>query len=336
MKGDEIINMNNSSRDVDNVVIEVKDLYKWFPLKQSILEYAMKRPKKYVKAVNGVSFKINKGCTVGLVGESGCGKSTIARCIVRLYDLTEGSIFFNNKNFTDISSEQLRLERAKMQMIFQDPYSSLNPRMSVYETIEEMLKFHNVVSKDKIHDRIKDLLEMTGLSMDVADRFPGEFSGGQRQRIGIARSLSSNPEFLIADEPVSALDVSIQAQILNLLVDLKEKFNLTVLFISHDLNVVKHIAERIVVMYLGSIVEMGDTADVFENPYHPYTEVLLNAIPDLNPEKRTLEYVIEGELPSPTDLPKGCKFHPRCSRCQNICKKILKCGRQIACHFPLK
>ncbi len=335
--------MNSKYFDYKNTskLVEIKNLSKWFPIKQSLIEIITKKEIKYVKALNGVSFDIYKGENLGLVGESGCGKSTLCKTLVRLYEPTQGEIFLNGENISKKTNAELKPIRSNMQMIFQDPYSSLNPRMTVYEIIEEMLLVHKIVPKNKIKDRIKELLEMSGLSMDLSNRFPGEFSGGQRQRIGIARSLSLNPKFIIADEPVSALDVSIQAQIINLLSDLRDKLGLTLLFISHDLRVVKHITNRVVVMYLGSVVELGDTDDIFLHPLHPYTLVLTKAAPILDPRDRNRDYAIEGDIPSPIDMPKGCNFHPRCVYCKNICKeeipklKEVSKDRFVACHFPI-
>lgn len=322
-------------------IVETRNLCMWFPQKYTVANRVMKKPQKYVKAVNNVSIEIYKGENVGLVGESGCGKSTLARSIIRLYEPTSGNISLNNKDITHLKGEELRKIRPSMQMVFQDPYSSLNPRMTVYEIIAEMLSVHHMVPKDEIFNRVNELLKMCGLGREAANRFPGEFSGGQRQRIGIARALSLNPQFIIADEPVSALDVSIQAQIINLLSDLQQSLNLTILFISHDLRVVRYITHRVVVMYLGSVVEQGDTEYVFSKPLHPYTEVLTKAAPVLNPLNKTKEYAITGEPPSPIDTPAGCSFHPRCTRCKEKCKKEVPKLREVlpdrfaACHYPL-
>ena len=322
-------------------VIETKNLCMWFPQKYSVTDQLMKKPKKYVKAVNDVSIQIYKGENLGLVGESGCGKSTLARSIIRLYDSTSGNIVLNGTDITHLQGTELRKVRPSMQMVFQDPYSSLNPRMTVYEILAEMLSVHKVVPKAEIPSRVIELLEMCGLGKEAANRFPGEFSGGQRQRIGIARALSVKPQFIIADEPVSALDVSIQAQIINLLAELQRSLNLTILFISHDLRVVRYITHRIVVMYLGSVVEQGPTEEVFCHPLHPYTQVLTKAAPVLDPLNKTKEYAITGEPPSPIDTPEGCSFHPRCTLCKDRCRKetptlreVLP-GRYVACHYPL-
>lgn len=322
-------------------VIETRGLSKWFEQKYTITDRMAGKPRKYVKAVNNVSFSIYRGENLGLVGESGCGKSTLARTIIRLYAPTGGSILLNGTDITKLKGEQLRRIRPSMQMVFQDPYSSLNPRMTVYEILAEMLSVHRVVPKGEIPKQVRKLMEICGLGPETADRFPGEFSGGQRQRIGIARALSLNPEFIIADEPVSALDVSIQAQIINLLAELQHSLNLTILFISHDLHVVRYITHRVVVMYLGSVVEQGPTEEIFGQPLHPYTDVLIKATPELNPLVKTKEYAITGEPPSPIDIPSGCVFHPRCARCREKCRskvpelrEILP-GRFAACHYPL-
>ena len=332
---------NKNSNNNREKVVEIKNLSKWFPLKHDLFDYLAKKPKKYIKAVNNVSLDIYRGEILGLVGESGCGKSTLARNIVRLYEPTKGEIILKGTNITNLKGKKLREIRPAMQMIFQDPYSSLNPRMSVKETLSEMLEVHNIVKKEELDNRIKELLEKSGLSMEVADRFPGEFSGGQRQRIGIARALSLEPELIIADEPVSALDVSIQAQIINLLDDLQKDLDLTVLFIAHNLEVVRYITSRIAVMYLGGIVELGPTDDVFENPYHPYTLALTNAAPSLDPTEKKKKIAIEGEIPSPINIPSGCTFHQRCPYSKDRCEKEVPEYREIAkdryitCHFPL-
>ena len=322
-------------------LLHLENLNKWFPRKRTIKDAIQKNELQYVKAVSDINLDIYEGENLGLVGESGCGKSTLARTITRLYKPTSGKIELDGKDISNLKGKALRDERIKMQMVFQDPYSSLNPRMTVYETLEEPLKVYKIVPEEEIPQEIERLLRISGLTPDIANRFPGEFSGGQRQRIGIARALALNPRFIIADEPVSALDVSIQAQILNLLAELQEKLKLTVLFISHDLNVVRHISDRVIVMYLGSIVESGKTSDVFDAPHHPYTEVLMNASPSLNMDTRSDESVIEGDPPSPIHIPDGCCFHPRCKFCQEKCKTVkpelttLPDGRQIACHYPL-
>ena len=302
------------------LLLEVEHLCKWFPLKRTAGDVLQRKEKRYLKAVNDVSFQLFKGENLGLVGESGCGKSTLARTILRLYEPTSGTIRLNGTDISHMKGDALRRLRPQMQMIFQDPYSSLNPRMSVYDTIAEMLRVHKVVPAEELPARVEQLLTMSGLTMDIAERFPGEFSGGQRQRIGIARALSLNPAFIVADEPVSALDVSIQAQIINLLAQLQRELELTVLFISHDLRVVRHITHRVMVMYLGSNVEVGPTEAIFQHPAHPYTQVLTKAAPKLDPLNRQRDYAIEGEPPSPIHTPTGCKFHPRCPYCTDKCR----------------
>ena len=323
------------------VFLELEHLNKWFPRKRTVGDVIAKREKEYVKAVSDVSLVLYEGENLGLVGESGCGKSTLARTITRLYEPTSGTVKLEGRDISHLKGKELRSERIKMQMVFQDPYSSLNPRMTVYEILEEPLKVYKRVPKDQIPAEIERLLRVSGLTPEIASRFPGEFSGGQRQRIGIARALALDPRFIIADEPVSALDVSIQAQILNLLAELQEKLKLTTLFISHDLNVVRHISDRVIVMYLGSIVESGKTSEVFDAPHHPYTGVLMSAAPSLDVDTRTEASVIEGDPPSPIHIPNGCCFHPRCKYCQEKCRREkpelceLPGGRQIACHYPL-
>ena len=322
-------------------LVEVRDLCKWFPVKRTIADSALRRPVRYVKAVDHVSLDIFQGECLGLVGESGCGKSTLARTIIRLYEPTSGQILLEGTDITHLSPKAMRPLRPHMQMIFQDPYSSLNPRMTVRAIISELLLYHRVVPKDQVNARVEALMQMCGLSADYADRFPGEFSGGQQQRVGIARALALNPRFIIADEPVSALDVSIQAQIINLLGDLQQQLGLTILFISHDLRVVRHITHRVAVMYLGNVMELGPTEALFDHPLHPYTSVLTKAAPVMNPLHRTREYAIEGETPSPIHLPTGCRFHPRCTHCTERCKtelpelREIAPGRFVACHQPL-
>lgn len=322
-------------------VLRVEHLSKWFPQKRGIVQVLKREKVRQLKAVDDVTFSIQRGETLGLVGESGCGKSTLAKCILRLYVPTKGRILLNGEDITTLKGEELRKTRSQMQMIFQDPYSSLNPRMSVYQILEEVLLVHHAMEKERVAERIEELLDLCGLSMDVASRYPGEFSGGQQQRVGIARALALNPSFLVADEPVSALDVSIQAQILNLMVTLQRQFRQTLLFISHDLNVIKYITGKVQVMYLGSNVEYGTTKEVFSHSAHPYTKVLMDASPKLDPRDRKRTYVIEGEPPSAVDVPRGCKFHTRCPYRRGICAEeepVMKeiCpGHWCACHFPL-
>ena len=322
-------------------VVRVKNLCKWFPVKRTLFDSITKKPVRYVRAVDDVTLDIYEGEALGLVGESGCGKSTLARTIIRLYEPTSGSIELEGTEISNLNGAALRALRPRMQMIFQDPYSSLNPRMSVEDIIGEILRVHKVVPKGQIKQRVYELMGKCGLTSDYAHRFPGEFSGGQRQRVGIARALALNPNFIIADEPVSALDVSIQAQIINLLSELQQELGLTILFISHDLRVVRYITHRVAVMYLGNIMELGETDDVFSNPMHPYTEVLTKAAPVMDPRNRSREYAIDGETPSPINMPDGCRFHPRCTRCTKRCRmeapklSEVKPGRFVACHYPL-
>ncbi len=296
----------------------------------------------YVRAVDGISFSIERGQTLGLVGESGSGKTTIGRTIVRLYKPTAGQILFEDKDLAKLDGEELRQTRQRVQMIFQDPFASLNPRYTIGSLIAEPMHIFKVASGREIRERTEELLRVVGLRPEYIDRYPHEFSGGQRQRIAVARALSINPEFVIADEPVSALDVSIRAQVLNLLQRLQQQFNLTYLFVSHDLSVVRHVADRIAVMYLGKIVELSDRDELYAAPKHPYTKALLSAIPIPDPqiEKRRQRIILSGDLPSPINIPAGCRFHTRCPMAQNICREIepvfeAKEGREhyAACHF---
>ncbi|MGN1052580.1 MAG: ABC transporter ATP-binding protein, partial [Candidatus Scatosoma sp.] len=294
--------------------------------------------KKYAKALDGVSFEIREGETLGLVGESGCGKTTVGRSILRLIPSTDGEIWFDGENITNYSEKQMRPLRTKMQIVFQDPYSSLPPRSTVGDILSEPVKVHNLVPKEKIKDYVLELMERCGLRDYYYERYPHEFSGGQRQRICIARALAVNPELVICDEPVSALDVSIQAQIINLLKNLQEERKLTYLFISHDLSVVKFISDKIGVMYLGSLVEFGTKDEIFNRPMHPYTHALFSAVPNPNPDEKTQRVVLKGDIPSPANPPMGCKFHTRCPKAMEICKHIAPVykeyeeGHFVACH----
>lgn len=295
--------------------------------------------KTYVKAVDGVSFDVPYGKTLGVVGESGCGKSTMGRTILRLHDVTAGKVFFEGRDITAMKSAELRKLRPEMQIVFQDPYSSLPPRLPVGEIIGEAVKVHKIVPKSEYRDYVIEIMRKCGLQDFYFDRYPHEFSGGQRQRICIARSLAVNPKFVVCDEPVSALDVSIQAQIVNLLKKLQMDMKLTYLFISHDLSVVEHISDRVGVMYLGNFVEMGDKKDIFSNPMHPYTQALLSAVPVPDPHYKVKRIILQVDIPSPANPPKGCKFHTRCPRCTDVCKEVAPKykdygnGHLCACHL---
>ena len=327
-------------------LLEVTDLCKSFPLKYGVLDAIMRKERKHLTAVDHVSFSLNAGETLGLVGESGCGKSTLARTVINLYNPTGGKVVFAGVDFSQLSKHELRNSCKDIQMIFQDPYSSLNPRMTVRQVLREELLHHNMCTKAEVDARIIELLELVGLSEDQADRLPSAFSGGQRQRIGIARALAVQPKLIIADEPVSALDVSIQAQIINLLCDLQEKLGLSILFISHDLRVVRYISDRVAVMYLGAMVETAPTDTLYTAPAHPYTKVLLAAAPSMEENKvDDKKAAVLGELPSPINLPSGCRFHPRCPYADELCRTEspkLRCLAQTpegphmcACHHPL-
>ncbi len=318
-------------------LLEVRNLKMHFPVTQGML---IQRTVAHVKAVDGVSFDIRRGETLGLVGESGCGKTTTGRCILQLERPTDGEIIFDGVNLTELDNKALIPLREKIQVIFQDPYSSLNPRMKVGEIIAEPMMVHKIETDAKRRrERVAELLTVCGLNPAMADRYPHEMSGGQRQRVGIARALSLNPEFIICDEAVSALDVSIQAQVINLLEDLREQFNLTYLFIAHDLSVVRHLCHRVAVMYLGKMVELADCDELFDNPLHPYTRALLSAVPVPDPEveRQRAHQIVEGEVPSPINPPSGCVFHPRCSMAVAGCSaavpefREVKPGHWVAC-----
>ena len=317
-------------------ILEVNGLKKYFPIKGGFFNSVVGQ----VKALDGISFHIKRGTTMGLVGESGCGKTTAGRTILRLNGgKTAGEVLFNGKEVYDIPKNELNDLRVKMQIIFQDPFSSLSPRLPVGEIIGEAVREHNLVPRGEYHDYIDQVMDNCGLQPFHKDRYPHEFSGGQRQRICIARALALNPEFVVCDEPVSALDVSVQAQIINLLEDLQEKYKLSYLFISHDLSVVEHISDTVGVMYLGNIVEFGTTEELFANPLHPYTKALFSAIPIPDPDAKMKRIILEGSIPSPANPPAGCKFHTRCAQCMEKCKtqaperKDMGNGHYVCCHL---
>ncbi len=320
---------SNAAPQNDDIILEVKNLKMYFPVGGGFLS---RKPVGYVKAVDDLSFIVKRGETLGLVGESGCGKTTTGRCILQLYKPTAGQIIFNGEDLTKLNSKKMRAKRREMQVIFQDPYSSLNPRMTAGNIIGEPLIVHGLVKgKQEYREKVSELLTNVGLNPYMADRFPHEFSGGQRQRIGVARALSVSPSFIVADEPVSALDVSIQAQIINLLEDLQEQFNLTYLFIAHDLSVVRHISDRVGVMYLGHLVEMADRNEIYRNPLHPYTKALLSAVPIPDPvlDAQRERVMLSGEVPSPLNPPSGCVFHPRCPVVTDDCSRVLPELREV-------
>jgi len=321
--------------DLNEMVLEVIDLKQYFPIKAGL----MQRVVGHVKAVDGISFQIKRGKTMGLVGESGCGKTTVGKTILRLNEKTSGDVLFFGFDIFAISRKELRTIRPKMQIIFQDPYSSLSPRLPVAEIIGEAVKEHHIVPDNEYEDHLDNIMKSCGLQPYHKDRYPHEFSGGQRQRICIARALALTPSFIVCDEPVSALDVSIQAQIINLLKDLQEKFKLTYLFISHDLSVVEHISDDVGVMYLGNLVEYGSKTAIFKNPLHPYTQALLSAAPVPDPAAKMNRIILEGSIPSPANPPPGCKFHTRCRERMEICTKYvpqtkeMEPGHSVACHL---
>ncbi len=313
----------------EDFLLEVNNLKMYFPVTSGLI---FQRAVAQIKAVDDISFFVRQGETLGLVGESGCGKTTTGRCILQLYKPTEGSIIFDGQELTGLSTRQMRTMRRQMQVIFQDPFSSLNPRMTAGNIIGEPLVVHGLVNnKVEYRERVADLLQNVGLNPYMADRFPHEFSGGQRQRIGVARALSVDPKLIVCDEPVSALDVSIQAQVINLLEDLQERFSLTYLFIAHDLSVVRHISDRVAVMYLGKLVEIADRNDIYRDPYHPYTKALLSAVPIPDPviDAQRERIILTGEVPSPLNPPSGCVFHPRCPIAIDDCSQVMPNLREV-------
>ncbi|CAG9607165.1 ABC transporter ATP-binding protein [Pseudoneobacillus rhizosphaerae] len=319
---------------MSELLLEVNGLKKYFPITGGIFG----RKKGDVKAVDDVSFYVKKGETLGIVGESGCGKSTTGRLLMRLIEASDGRILFEDKEITSMSKSELRKTRRDIQMVFQDPYASLNPRHSIQQILEEPLIVHGIGNKQERKKRVQEMLEVVGLSSYHARRYPHQFSGGQRQRIGIAKALMTKPKLIIADEPVSALDVSIQAQVLNLMKDIQNEFQLTYIFIAHDLGVVRHISDRVGVMYLGRLIELADSEELYENPMHPYTKALLSAVPIPDPDIKRETILIEGELPSPANPPSGCAFHTRCSQVMDICQSIRPVernlnGHSVACHL---
>jgi len=329
-----LASMENIKKEND-YILEVKNLKKYYPLSR----FSLGKGRAFVKAVDDVSFKIKRGTTMGLVGESGCGKTTVGRTILRLHEITGGQVIFDGQDLAKVPAGKLRKMRPQMQMIFQDPYSSLSPRMPVGEIIGEAVKEHKIVPKSEYRAHILKVMRDCGLQPQYYYRYPHEFSGGQRQRISIARAVALKPKFIICDEPLSALDVSIQAQIINLMKDLQEQYGYTYLFISHDLSVVEYISDTIGVMYLGSMVEIGDKKRIFDNPMHPYTKALLSAVPVSDPDVKMNRIILSGDIPSPANPPSGCKFRTRCQHCMDICsKKVPKLkeyedGHMVACHL---
>jgi len=325
------------SKNKSDICLRVEDLVMHFPIKRGVFQKTV----GYVKAVDGVSFDVFYGETLGLVGESGCGKTTTGRAIIQLYEPTSGHVYFWDHDLTEMKKDDLRLMRKNIQMIFQDPYASLNPRMTIAQIIGEPLMVHSIVEPKEVRAKVKELLQLVMLNPAFIDRYPHEFSGGQRQRVGIARALALEPDLIVCDEPISALDVSVQAQVINLLEDLQGKLNLTYLFIAHDLSVVKHISDRVAVMYLGVLVELANCKELFANPLHPYTKALMSAVPIPDPrvEEERQRIILEGDVPSPVNPPSGCRFRTRCPIAEEICAKDqpewreVKPGHFVACHL---
>lgn len=325
----------NQTPSNEEYLLEVRNLCQHFVAGRDFFG----RPNKFLKAVDNVSFKLKKGKTLGIVGESGCGKTTMGRSILRLYDVTSGEVYFKGQKISDLKNGEFDKLRPNMQMIFQDPYASLSPRLTVGEIIGEAARQHGIVTKEHYHEYVLQVMEMCGLQPHYFERYPHEFSGGQRQRICIARALALKPELVICDEPVSALDVSIQAQVINMLIELRDKLGLTYVFISHDLSVVKHISDEVGVMYLGSLVEYGSKENIFKHTLHPYTTALFSAVPVPNPHVKMNRILLKGDIPSPVNPPAGCKFHTRCEHCMDICEKVkpeyreIELGHFCACHL---
>ncbi len=334
----EKIESSVENENISRPFLEVKGLKKYFVTEKTLLG----KPLKFLKAVDGVSFSVERGQTIGIVGESGCGKTTMGRTLLRLYDVTGGEVWFNGQNITALSDKEFDKLRPNLQMIFQDPYASLSPRLTVGEIIGEAALQHGIVDKEHYHEYVLDVMKKCGLQPHYFERYPHEFSGGQRQRICIARALALKPQLVVCDEPVSALDVSIQAQIINMLKDLQQELGLTYIFISHDLSVVKHISDVVGIMYLGTMVEYGSKERVFNNTLHPYTKALFSAVPAPNPHVKMNRIILSGDIPSPVNQPDGCKFHTRCSQCMEICKREVpeyvevEEGHYCACHLYAK